>query len=303
MGSDKTVAAVGRQSAEPGIDLPATSIIMQPVSAKLQGGWDFDAKTIWQVRMVRAAFFTLVVVLTNASLFFIFPFSLTRLLLCALVYAAGNVLMIGLLFHPRSQVLVVNRSRVACDGNPCVALTFDDGPTPDHTPQVLEILREKGVKATFFLIGSRAEQERDLVRHMFAEGHCIGNHTYSHPALFCFLPPSRLRAEIDKGEAVIRDICGGSPCLFRSPVGLRHPLLDLYLKRAGLEYISWRLRAFDTRVQKPEVITQRILGKVSPGDIILLHDNSSAGVRVMLDVLPDLIDKLKARGFGFVLVK
>lgn len=276
---------------------------MQPVSASAQSGWVFDSRTVWQAKMVRAVFFNLIVVLTNASLFFLFPFSLTRFLLCALVYAAGNVLMIGLLFHPRSQVLVVNRSRVACDGKPCVALTFDDGPTPDHTPRVLEILREKGVKATFFLIGSRAEKQRDLVRRMCAEGHRIGNHTYTHPALFCFLPPSRLREEIDKGEEVIRDICGSSPRLFRSPVGLRHPLLDLYLKRAGLEYISWRLRAFDTRVQKPEVIIKRILGKVSPGDIILLHDNSSAGVRVMLDVLPDLIDKLRARGFDFVAVK
>jgi peptidoglycan/xylan/chitin deacetylase (PgdA/CDA1 family) len=276
---------------------------MQPVSASAQSGWVFDSRMVGQAKMVRAVFFTLFVVLINASLLFLFPFSLTRFLLCALVYAAGNVLMIGLLFHPRSQVLVVNRSRVACEGNPCVALTFDDGPTPDHTPRVLEILREKGVKATFFLIASRAEKERGLVRRMCAEGHCIGNHTYTHPALFCFLSPSRLREEISKGEEVIRDICGSSPRLFRSPVGLRHPLLDLYLKRAGIEYISWRLRAFDTRVQKPEVITKRILGKVTPGDIILLHDNSNAGVRVMLDVLPDLIDKLKARGFDFVLVK
>lgn len=253
--------------------------------------------------MVRAAFFSLIVVLTYASLLFLFPFSLTRLLFCALAYAAGNVLIVGLLFHPRSQVLVVNRSRIDCDGRPCVALTFDDGPTADHTPRVLEILREKGVKATFFLIGSQAEKQRELVRRMCAEGHRIGNHTYTHPALFCFLSPSRLRAEIDKGQEVIRDICGGASRLFRSPVGLRHPLLDLYLKRAGLEYISWRLRAFDTRVQKPEVIIRRILGRVAPGDIILLHDNSSAGVRVMLAVLPDLIDELKARGFDFVPVQ
>jgi peptidoglycan/xylan/chitin deacetylase (PgdA/CDA1 family) len=129
----------------------------------------------------------------------------------------------------------------------------------------------------------------------------VGNHTYTHPNLFCFLAPRRLREEIDRGQKVIESICGISPHYFRSPVGLRHPLLDLYLKRKGLEYISWRLRAFDTFAQKPETLTNRILSKAAARDIILLHDNSSAGVGIMLDVLPDLIDKLKDRGFDFVL--
>jgi len=253
-------------------------------------------------KMIRAALFTLMAVLTNASLILLFPFSFSRLMLCAFLYAAGNIIMVILLFHPRCQWMVVNRSRVESSGKPCIALTFDDGPTAEHTPRVLEILQEHGIKATFFIIGRLAEKEASLTRRICSEGHGIGNHTYSHPVLFCFLSPRRLRKEIELGQEVIRKICGHSTRLFRSPVGLRHPLLDLYLRRAGLEYISWRLRAFDTRVQKPEVITRRIINRADSGDIILLHDGSGRGVPVMLEVLPGIIKALKARGFDFVLV-
>jgi len=251
--------------------------------------------------MIRAALFTCFAIMTNASLVLLFPFSSTRLILVALLMTAGNVIMAGLLFHPRCQWLVVNRSRVAGGRRRCVALTFDDGPSAEYTPQVLDILREKGVKATFFLIGRRAEAEAALSRRICAEGHGVGNHSYSHPWMFCFLSPRRLREEIEKGQQAIQRVCGCSTRLFRSPVGLRHPLLDYYLKRAGLEYVSWRLRAFDTRIQKPESISRRILGRAAPGDIILLHDGSSDGARVMLDVLPAIIDSLKAQGFDFVL--
>jgi peptidoglycan/xylan/chitin deacetylase (PgdA/CDA1 family) len=102
---------------------------------------------------------------------------------------------------------------------------------------------------------------------------------------------------------VIHRICGVRPRFFRAPVGLKHPLLDLYLKEAGLEMISWRLRAFDTLAQKPEVLMRRIIADAAPGDIILLHDKASTGAEGMLNELPHLIDELKARGFAFVVVQ
>jgi peptidoglycan/xylan/chitin deacetylase (PgdA/CDA1 family) len=209
--------------------------------------------------------------------------------------------MLYLLFYPRSQWLVVNRSRVSCSDRPCVALTFDDGPSFRHTRRLLEILKNKGIKATFFVVGKRAEKESELLQRIREDGHLIANHTYSHPALFCFLTPRRLREEIEQGQDVIHRICGVRPLYFRSPVGLRHPLLELYLERAGLEYVSWRVRAFDTFVQKPEALRHRIIKKIAPGDIILLHDNNGPGVEVMLDMLPGLIDELRDRGFECVL--
>ena len=144
--------------------------------------------------MTRSAIFFLLFLGTNASLALLYPFTLSRFLLFALIYAVGTLLMLYLLFHPRNQWLVANRSRV--DGVGCVALTFDDGPDPVDTPKLLDLLREKGVKATFFVVGKRADQYPEIVLRTWAEGHLVANHTWSHPPLFCFLTPGRLRAEI-----------------------------------------------------------------------------------------------------------
>jgi peptidoglycan/xylan/chitin deacetylase (PgdA/CDA1 family) len=235
--------------------------------------------------------------LTHAALLLLFPFSLTRLALGGGLYSAGTILSLYLLFHPRNQWLVTNRSRVECNGQRCVSLTFDDGPTSLRTPELLDILRELNVQATFFVIGNQAEKHPELLRRAVAEGHLIGNHTYSHPVLFCFLMPGRLRREIEQGQKTIERICGYRPRYFRSPVGLRHPLLNLYLKQANLEYISWRIRSFDTLAQRPETVLRRIFRRVAAGDIVLLHDNAAADVT--LEVLPDLIRELRRRGFAF----
>jgi peptidoglycan/xylan/chitin deacetylase (PgdA/CDA1 family) len=249
--------------------------------------------------MARSAIFFLLFLATNASLALLVPFSLSRFLLTFLIYAAGTLLMLYLLFHPRNQWLVANRSRV--DGVDCVALTFDDGPDPVDTPKLLDLLREKGVKATFFVVGKRADRYPEIVRRAWAEGHLVANHTWSHRSLFCFLMPWRLRTEIECGTESVRRICGFRPRFFRSPVGLRHPLLGPYLKDAGLEYVSWSIRTRDTLTANSSVLAQRILSKAASGDIILLHDRLPAGADVMLEALPRVIDELRQRGFKFVL--
>jgi peptidoglycan/xylan/chitin deacetylase (PgdA/CDA1 family) len=197
---------------------------------------------------------------------------------------------------------VDNRSQVACNGRPLVALTFDDGPDPATTPQVLDVLQERQVRATFFVVGKRAEQHPELVRRALAEGHLVENHTWSHPPLFCFLTPGRLRDEIEKCTETLCRIGGRRPRYFRSPVGLRHALLRPYLRRAGLEFISWRIWSRDTRNVNSGALTARILSEVMPGDIVLLHDRRAGGVDVLLGVLPRVIDELRARGFDFVRV-
>jgi peptidoglycan-N-acetylglucosamine deacetylase len=249
--------------------------------------------------MARAAFFFLLFLATNASLALLYPFTLSRFLLAFFIYAAGTLLTLFLLFHPRNQWLVNNRSRV--EGPHSVALTFDDGPNPVDTPKLLDILRDKGVKATFFVVGKRADQYPEIVRRVWAEGHLIANHTWSHRHLFCFLTPSRLRAEIERGAESVRRICGYRPRLFRSPVGMRHPLLRPYLEAAGLEYVSWSIRTRDTLTANSQVLARRILSQVTSGDIILLHDHLPRGAHVMLEALPGVIDELRRRGFEFVL--
>ncbi|MGA2742074.1 MAG: polysaccharide deacetylase family protein [Bryobacteraceae bacterium] len=250
--------------------------------------------------MTRPAIFVLLFVLTNVSLALLYPFSQRRFLVTAAIYTTGTAIMLYLLFNPRNQWLVANRSSVDCGNRRCVALTFDDGPNPVDTPKLLDILRQKRVCATFFVVGERAQAHPEIVRREQAEGHLIGNHTWSHPSLFCFLTPARLREEIERGEEAVQRICGFRPRYFRSPVGLRHPLLGPYLKNAGLEYVSWRLRTWDTMGLKPETLTRRILDKVASGDIILMHDHRDAGARVLLETLPGIIDELRRRGFEFV---
>ena len=150
--------------------------------------------------MARSVIFFVLFLATHASLALLYPFTLPRFLLTALIYRAGTLIMLFLLFHPRNQWLVDNRSRV--EGERCIALTFDDGPDPVDTPRLLDLLREKNVKATFFVVGKRADQYPEIVRRAWDEGHLIANHTWSHRHLFCFLTPSRLRAEIERGAEI-----------------------------------------------------------------------------------------------------
>lgn len=249
--------------------------------------------------MARSASFYLLFVATYASVALLFPFTLFRLMAVTLIYGAGTAVMLYLLFHPRNQWLIANRSRV--DNADCIALTFDDGPSPIDTPRLLDLLREKNVKATFFVVGKRAAQYPEIVHRAWEEGHLIANHTWSHRSLFCFLTPRRLRSEIELGSESIRRICGFAPRYFRSPVGLRHPLLGPYLKQEGLEYVSWSIRTFDTLTDNSSTLSHRILNRVTGGDIVLLHDRLPRGTDAMLEALPGIIDELRKRGLKFVL--
>ena len=247
--------------------------------------------------MARSVIFFSLLLLISVLLVVLYELDLFRVV--AAVLTATTLLIVYLLFHPRNQWLVPNRSQV--HGTHCVALTFDDGPDPVDTPKLLDLLREKDVKATFFLVGRRADQYPEIVRRIWAEGHLVANHTWSHNSLFCFLMPLRLRAEIERGSESIRRSCGFRPRLFRSPVGLRHPLLAPYLEAVGLEYVSWSIRTFDTFTKDPNVLARRILDKAASGDIILLHDRLPGGTNAMLKALPRVIDELRKRGFEFVL--
>jgi peptidoglycan/xylan/chitin deacetylase (PgdA/CDA1 family) len=181
-----------------------------------------------------------------------------------------------------------------------VALTFDDGPDPEVTPRVLDMLDAQGAKATFFVIGRRAARHPALLREMRARGHAIGNHTHRHPAGFAAFGPWRMRREIAEAGHAIADACGERPTLFRAPMGLRNPLLDPVLAAEGLRLVSWTRRGYDTRRQPPERVLARLADGLAPRDILLLHDASSApdeaGRPVVLSVLPRLLGRLAQAG-------
>lgn len=172
-----------------------------------------------------------------------------------------------------------------------VALTFDDGPHPDRTPKILEILREKKVKATFFVIGKNAEKYPDLLRQIDNEGHIVANHSYSHSYLIAFFSTKRLTNDLSRCNDVVFQTIGKMPLLFRPPFGVTNPRYKTALAENGLESIGWSLRSFDTRAKSKYEVIDKVISKLKKGDIILFHDHLS----VTSDALEDIIEHINTK--------
>jgi peptidoglycan/xylan/chitin deacetylase (PgdA/CDA1 family) len=181
-----------------------------------------------------------------------------------------------------------------------VALTIDDGPDPQVTPQILAILSQYGVCATFFCIGARAAEHPDLCREMVAAGHRIENHGALHPVMLSLSGPSGWRREILDGQQILQGITGQAPCFYRAVAGLRNPFLDPVLHAAGLRLASWSRRGFDTRERDPATVLHRLTHRLNAGDILLMHDGNAARTLeqapVIVAVLPSLLEAIRAAG-------
>ncbi|MGH8232058.1 MAG: polysaccharide deacetylase family protein, partial [Steroidobacteraceae bacterium] len=214
---------------------------------------------------------------------------------------ADHLLLTALGLWPRSRALGSNWTHLppAAAARGEVAITFDDGPDPAVTPQVLSILDSRQVRATFFCIGERAEQHAACVRACVAAGHAVENLSYHHRHNFALLGPARLRAELLRAQEALARVSGSPPRFFRAPAGLRNLLLDPLLQRQGLQLASWTRRGFDTVSDNVERVLGRLTRDLRAGDILLLHDGhaarSAAGAPVVLQVLPLLIDAIVQR--------
>jgi len=156
-------------------------------------------------------------------------------------------------------------------GEHAVALTFDDGPDPLSTPELLRLLSKHRVQATFFVTGEKAFKHPDLVKEIVRQGHFIGNHTYSHDTLMLLKGRNHLLNEIEKTQNVLRDL-GVIPFAFRPPAGVTSPGLDPTLRRLNLYAVNFSCRAFDGGNRRIRNLSKKILKRVRPDDIILLHD-------------------------------
>ncbi|HUN93256.1 MAG TPA: polysaccharide deacetylase family protein [Burkholderiaceae bacterium] len=210
----------------------------------------------------------------------------------ALISAAG--------LWPRSNWLGANLTRLpaASARRGEVALTIDDGPDPEVTPRVLELLRAAGVRATFFCIAARARAHPDVVREIVRQGHSVQNHSESHRHDFSLLGPAAMAREIAAAQSSLQELAGEAPRFFRAPAGLRNPFLDPVLHRMRLRLASWTRRGFDTRASDPRRVLARLTRGLAAGDILLLHDGHAArcadGGPVILAVLPPLIEACRA---------
>jgi peptidoglycan-N-acetylglucosamine deacetylase len=169
-----------------------------------------------------------------------------------------------------------------------VCLTFDDGPDPIITAQVLDILDAHAAKASFFCIAEKVASHPQIVREISRRGHSVENHSCHHRTAFAFYGWRRLGREIDLAQAGIAAITGVAPGFFRAPFGFRGPFLDAVLARRGLRYVSWTRRGFDTVSPDPDLILQRLSRNLAAGDVLLLHDSHAP----VLSVLPRLLEKI-----------
>jgi len=215
---------------------------------------------------------------------------------------ANHIALAAAGLWPRSQLLGTNWTRLPAQAGIAagVAITIDDGPEPDVTPQVLALLEEYRACATFFCVGERVLRYPDLAQEIVRRGHAIENHSQRHRHNFSLLGPKGMSAEISGAQDSIFHVTGSRPKFFRAPAGLRNPFLDPILVRLKLRLTSWTRRGFDTVTGDPDAVFQRLANPLQTGDILLLHDGHAARSRsgrpVILEVLPRLLDALSSKG-------
>lgn len=221
--------------------------------------------------------------------------------------ALNQAVLVAAGLWPRGSLLGPNLHRLPPTGRAEVALTFDDGPDPETTPRVLDILDRYGAFGSFFCIGNQAAAHPSLVREIARRGHAVENHTGRHPYLFAAMPMAQMRREIDAGQSILAGLAGIPPIFFRAPMGLRSPLLQPLLAAQGLRLVSWTRRALDGLRGDPAAASARLRRGLAAGDILLLHDGRAArapdGRAVVLNVLPGLLDALAARGLRSVTLR
>ena len=207
---------------------------------------------------------------------------------------------------PRSNWLGPNWTRLpaAAAARHEIALTFDDGPDPLVTPQVLDILDRHAAQATFFCVGEKAARYPDLCREIVRRGHAVENHSQHHRHHFALQGPRGFMRELQAAQSSLGLITGQRPVFFRAPAGLRNPFLDPVLARLGLTLVSWSARGFDTRTADAERVKHALLHELRGGAILLLHDGNAAqsprGIPVILDVLPAVLESAATAGLRFI---
>lgn len=197
-------------------------------------------------------------------------------------------------FAAKVQTQTVAGRAVKDETEKKVALTFDDGPNPEYTEKLLNGLRERGVKATFFLLGAEVEKYPDIVKQMYEDGHLIGNHSYEHVNLST-LSDAEAVQQVDKTNQAISRITGENPEYIRPPYGCFKSNLDY--KTTMIE-VLWDVDPLDWKTPDAAAVTQCILDQVQDGDIILLHDASETSVSAAFQVA----DVLTKEGYIFVTV-
>ncbi len=176
-----------------------------------------------------------------------------------------------------------------------VFITFDDSPEESETIRVLEVLKKHDVRATFFVIGEKAEKNIELIREIAKQGHVLGNHSYSHKNFFPLKNSKKIAEEIKITYSIIKSVKPSEVDIFRPPFGVTNPSIAKAIKRLDVCTIGWSLKSLDTTINNHERILKRLVKKTRPGDVVLMHDS----IKNINKVLDDYITFLKKNNYNF----
>ncbi|MEM9922892.1 MAG: polysaccharide deacetylase family protein [Cyanobacteria bacterium P01_D01_bin.50] len=180
-----------------------------------------------------------------------------------------------------------------------IALTFDDGPWPKYTAQILKILKKNNIKATFFVVGQVLKNYPDLGKRIVTEGHTIGNHTWNH--WYHYFNRQAAALEIDRTSDLIYKTTGTKTTLFRPPGGMLHNGLAAYAKSKKYTVVMWSADSIDYALPSPPTLVNRVVRQATPGGIVLLHDGGGPRKNTVA-ALPSMISKLRKQGYRFVTI-
>lgn len=227
----------------------------------------------------RAIFLAIIAATVIIDLFFYPVHWLVYLLVVftfVIIIAMGSSSM-GLQFFMKAYTSIDTKEKI-------IALTFDDGPHPEFTPAILDLLDKYNAKATFFCIGKNVEMHQQLARTIKDKGHVLGNHSYSHNNLFSLFGKKKVENELTSSNDVILATTGAHCKLFRPPYGVTNPPIASALKSLPLKTVGWSIRSFDTS-RAPEKVIKSVISKIKPGSIILLHDNRMQTIQILEAIL------------------
>ncbi len=239
--------------------------------------------------LLSISFFTLGIVLLcyffNDSQYF-------TIYLALLAFAFLGITALGSSFIQLNYfVRSINQSK-----NKGIAITFDDGPDNNLTPQLLDLLHKEEIKATFFIIGSKIKGNESLLKKIHQNGHIIGNHSFSHDKKLTYQSSQYLKKDVERCNNSLTAVIGAQPRFFRPPFGITTPRYNRVLNQLKLTSIGWNIRSFDTTANDQSKLYNKVVGKIKDGSILLFHDTQ----QITLNILPDIIKYCKQNGIKIV---
>lgn len=239
---------------------------------------------------ITAIFIVLLIAMIGVHVFYGFPYYGFAILIVAytiaLAYGSYNV---------RSNFYVKTFSSAKTNRKQ-IAISFDDGPAPAYTPEILKVLKEHKVQAAFFCIGKRIKENEVLLKQVHEEGHIIGNHSYSHDLWFDLFSSRKMIEDLRMMSDTMQKVIGLKPKLFRPPYGVTNPNLKKAIQKENYISIGWNIRSMDTVIKDTRKLFSKVTGSLKPGAVVLFHDTSKS----TLDILSSFIKHAHEKGYEIV---